>query len=1006
MYKTSNFYKNSTFFIGGALGCPDMLEYGTEPDLKRSTIVERWDFRRYQADNCYNYYILNHSLWPWYTLERPGKATDDPLTQTDPNQAILNNCQPLVNGYDALRLQFATEDAQGPDDFDLHHKPDERKAGYAPVWAYRGRPDMDEAEYLLSTYLQYTWNEDFVNGPNYTYKLKEQIPGTYPAIPLPCVRTPDGFNYGGSFPTNPNPHKPKKTSKVKCGNESGNGNTGSPTESPSPDQCAIPQFPLPQDLAYNPPSAIQPYYCPNVEKIVEPSHPFSPRHDIALLNDRDYSNMTSLKLPNPVPYKYCGSSEDTEWGYNIYNVPNAMTGQEKIMAPVVMCGIVPVDILNFRAAAFDTCIMQRINYNINQFLLLWATTEVYPGASVGLNNHMDGTGWNPPCKTRYWETDSSVECPVKMSIQQCCRIITKDVVPANFLKLRTCEGLRQSRIDNQSLQNYFHNEMEHFFPNPDSPVDHINDDTFGIFRTDNEGTSVPLYYESAQWKANDKLVNESACYNTEPYEYRFSSFFLPFFDAFNGRFVGYHMPYMRWWDTGVSAGNPRHGGSFVNTLGGFDVLIGVGREERSKQDGKDTKKLAMDEVGRSEADVSWLEAPRGSEMGRVGGWSELKAHEMWTIRRSNLFCVGRYEKLFKPGGQEALVLSKAGSGYTSVEGQQWPWSLGWRGYISDTSSNLPYGWGAVNNGSIGTGLDNALPGDIISYGINGMPQLAYVTDIGGYAVQGSDDPISGDIQAVFDKNIGKFRLGGPGGTILHPTRIYVVSWDQGKYPTSTGSTISWGMGPERTIYKKKVPTTYQQEICGFTLRLVTDSNPNETYCRLNITNDNELDPGQCMQHNCQPSCVDSDYSACVLPGSSYDWNNAGIWRPTWDVRQCPITPIPTNNNFNFDMDATYNWNDNLPLDPSVVYQSLSNAVYTNTWSWCVNAGYDPPAHWSKEYKGAQTGALTDTTLCGPTWNYRVPDDASDEEKAKALASGCSGAVLDPDAIKHFPDKQY
>src|SRR5690606_11288280 len=67
----------------------------------------------------------------------------------------------------------------------------------------------------------------------------------------------------------------------------------------------------------------------------------------------------------------------------------------------------------------------------------------------------------------------------------------------------------------------------------------------------------------------------------EPPEYRFITFFKD-----SDPDIGVRMPFMRWYDTGVSAGNPYHGGSFTNTLGAFDTLIGVGREERDKVDGK------------------------------------------------------------------------------------------------------------------------------------------------------------------------------------------------------------------------------------------------------------------------------------------------------------------------------------------------------------------------------------------------------------------------------------
>src|SRR5262249_6209111 len=137
--------------------------------------------------------------------------------------------------------------------------------------------------------------------------------------------------------------------------------------------------------------------------------------------------------------------------------------------------------------------------------------------------------------------------------------------------------------------------------------------------------------------------------------------------------LGYHMPYMRWWDTGVSDGNPRHGGSFLNTMGGWDTLIGVGREEitqedvdQYQQDQQNWQGVQFDNqdpgLWTKPEDVS----VRPSQMGRMGDIPEFYAHEMWTIRLQNDYCVGRYEKYFKPFGPEALALGRAGTGYESM----------------------------------------------------------------------------------------------------------------------------------------------------------------------------------------------------------------------------------------------------------------------------------------------------------------------------------------------------
>ena len=221
------------------------------------------------------------------------------------------------------------------------------------------------------------------------------------------------------------------------------------------------------------------------------------------------------------------------------------------------------------------------------------------------------------------------------------------------------------------------------------------------------------------------------------------------------------------------------------------------------------------------------------------------------------------------------------------------------------------------------------------------------------------------------------------------------------------------MGPERTIYKSAVPRNYSRDICNLEreglpggdneLRALTDYIPINTLpenmrwqCRENIA-EPELTNNFCVTNNCQPSCVDIDYGACVLPNGTLDWDSVLIYRPHEDIRQCPppesgalgfddegnelTIPSP------FDLNATYNWTSSwitdpitgdvrlVPPDPTVIYQSKTNQVPTNYWSWCTNEGWDAPHHYAIDYKGAQTGAITDTTMCAPTWRdhtQRVP----------------------------------
>jgi hypothetical protein len=165
------------------------------------------------------------------------------------------------------------------------------------------------------------------------------------------------------------------------------------------------------------------------------------------------------------------------------------------------------------------------------------------------------------------------------------------------------------------------------------------------------------------------------------------------------------------------------------------------------------------------------------------------------------------------------------------------------------------------------------------------------------------------------------------------------------------------MGPERTIYKSEAPLSYRMDICARSIRALAPG-PGGGSCD---SEDNALDPAACLSNDCQPSCLDTNYTACVNPGGASDWNSAAIYRPINDLRRCDVHWLSD----------TYDWQAGIatgPVPPGVVYHGVSHEVDTNVWAYCVNAGYDPPAHWSKNYRGAMTGALTDTTLCGPQWS--------------------------------------
>ncbi len=946
----SNAYRDRTDFLaGGVLSCPE-IELGET--------LENTRFQRSNADKfalmnilrakyCYNYYILNHAMRPWHILEKPGIETDDPLTKYDSDRAYLSSCQPLIDGNSAAYVQYKAHEDRFAN---------EKSFGYSPVLRYWNLPHWDEAEYILGNILQDSWN----NNRPYWQGIEEQgpYPQHYRNVSLPCIENRGGALTGFEFPPGNGGGGPGK--QCRNGQNEDNGGNDSGDNRPT----------LPPDYHYVSPPTVGKYYCPNVERINDPENPFSPRTYIAG-TDNSYSSMTferrCVEWSDPEETRCIRSSN----GYvgksgQPYQEIELEEGGPKHQVWHVTCGAVPVDILSFRSAAFDSCIKQRIEYNFQQW--------IKEGGEDMSNDERDPSQlrWYK-CKTRYWETDNYCECPVKMSIQQCCRILTKDVVPANFLKMRTTEGLRDRIRNDEEIQDLlepYGYEGDDYDPYGYDEGNPTNLEDPAAFNNDIEVHKRAL-------RVHKRMLELAGNSGTEPEEYHFRKYFTD------------HMPYMRWWDTGVASGNPYHGGSFTNTLGAFDTIIGVGREERDEQDGKNAAREARDND--FDLRASRLRAPQSSEMGRFGGWTELKAHQMQTTRRYNMSCIGRYEKLFKQGGGENFALAKAGSGYISRDGKPWPWPLGWRGYVTAPGpSQFPYAFGlseSVNN-PFRNGLDNALPGDIITYEISGVTHIAYVTDI-GFAIE------INRAQMRFDNSIEKYR-DDETGEILIPEKVFVINWDQGKFPTSTGMSISWGMGPERTIYKQKVPATNQVEFCANKMSALTDiavKNPDsgeitvDNVCRNSFgasgTGADLFLSTDCLRNQCQPSCEDPDLSSCVLPSTSAatGWDNVRIYRPDRDVRQCQnatISGAPPNSSF--DIDATYRWimdlsgsttvlgsSNRININPNVIYPYMTDKIDSNMWSYCVNSGYDAPGFYSKEYSGPQTGAITDNTLCGPQW---------------------------------------
>jgi hypothetical protein len=748
----------------------------------------------------------------------------------------------------------------------------------------------------------------------------------------------------------------------------------SPGPSPSKKECAL-YVGSPGDLIIYPQRVFKEYYCPNVESIKDATHPFSPRNDVStfvrgtsLTTDRAYSVLTSdaptvsscadpdTKIIDPT------KDRPKKYGYTNYNNPDhdfwgvntdpIRAAKRKLRFPPVQCAVVPVEIMSFRAAAFDACIMQRINYNMADWIL--NEQKKHEKNSTGKENGAVAN-WKQPCATKYYETDVGGDgkstCPLKYSIQQCCSIITKPVVPMNHLKIRTMEGIYTMNDEDRMEKRRIEGEKV--------TKDVLVEDNFLSLPDPLKSVAPPDAPMLDPYLITAKEIEKrriGSATGAEPAEYQFSHWATLYEDPGDteSRYnpddekgvVGYHMPYMRWWDTGAAAGNTTSGGdgssfsdrkywkfgSFINTLGGWDTIVGVGREGRDDDEAKFTK-------SRSEF-FSWsppfIQGTSPREAGNIGGWDELVLHQLYTMRFHNLNCIGRYEKLFKDGDADNYVHYAAGGSFNNQKQQGYSWPIGWRGYAADETNPVYDPKAATPSTGLGSNLDYAMPGDIALFTFDGIKTPAYIENIGfPPEFEAKIKAMGPNDKFIYNEAAGQWqvRSGGVNGPVVawaHPDRVYVSAWNYGKFTSSVGITNQWGTGPTRVIFRNRVPDTY---LLGNDDTLLAAKVP-----LFNLSNGAVV--------NWQPACSDPDYTVCVLPRDIVDWKATQIYRARYDIRDCGI---------NFGAPA------------------LSHLLSAASFAQCIAKGFDPPLAFRSGagtaiFKGAGTGAVTHTSYCGPAWN--------------------------------------
>ena len=609
--RTFQLFGNSAPGTRRMAACTTQIKTPREPANNR----EWAKLIRLQIDNCTSQYILRTSL-SVIQKEMPNR----PLSMDDPAKpakmvSLQSECQPL-------RMFRETQN-----------------------------------EYSPTTYLEAAWRKTMTDA-----SYRKSTPGHMKCVPcmFSDLQRAAGAAEKAILPCDREPHLPCK----------GIGSQGLVLENK-----IDPPAPM-EEVTLSQLSAVE------YEEIIDPTHPFSPRWDF-LLADRDYSNFAARWLGGSggqlataasvyaLMQTYMSDSKNTVFCAGVKEAKNENDKKKKADKEV------HVDVLEFRRGPFESALKKRVIYNnicyywdanftsgddaffyVAPLSFCWQITGfswVYPWIYAkdfdcwecfGLDGKVDDEDQHPPCTTNYLGKDLKMKLKVMMGpgglnsfnsrarcgtpMDQICRDLRRPFTPMNKLKMR--------------------------YHNPDDKDDKDKNNMVLI-------SDIPGIKDGA----------------LEGMTFR--------------EYFGNHMPYPKIWDLGQSLQkNPTSDGNNqpeLDTTGQFTAIVGIGREAAAESasknapkdaDGKTRKELFPDQRCRTmgwgglAGDLTALALGRDFRRNFTSfagvtvywpdpmtSWTEMKLYQTRTQRNVGLSCIGRYEKVFKPGSAENMMLLATGA---------------------------------------------------------------------------------------------------------------------------------------------------------------------------------------------------------------------------------------------------------------------------------------------------------------------------------------------------------
>ena len=779
---------------------------------------------RLQIDNCTNQYILNWAIYP-YQKSR-SRLVNDPTVSGDPI-TLDTECQPLKTFPES------------------------------------------ENEYSASEYLEVAWRKTLTDA---SYRKQKPILNI-PKVILDVLGG-TGFKLPPGIVGGTEPHLPEGVTLAN------------PIQPPSP----FPDVRLSMIGAHTKRTFTRADGTLaseegefSVEEINDPTHPYSPRWDYAF-TDRDYSAlvkaagyMTDEGEKNSV---YCAGVHKSEESDKVKKAND----------------MVKVDVLSFREKAFTAGIANRVAFNMIcqkdedgddtedfPFLKTMALSYCYFITEVSMiefavscyfgdcdltilqakkracwkcfklkeDEDVDDEETHPPCSTHHGGKD--------LKIKAICNIFSPCIpgLRNGFGRTASCNVIPPfGRKGDQNIDTLCNNLRKPFTP--------LN--------------KLKMRYHNPNDKENMSLKEGV------PEGYQFQHYF------------GNHMPYPRLWDTGTSLHRSnvqdRNYQDPNDTTGQFTTIVGVGREGATDKATSEEKKAHVDERcmlggwgglnggGYSTGDLikdyginedgtfptaSYLAThPPLSMTGLkpmainlpdpITSWTELKLYQARTERNANISCIGRYEKVYKSGSSENLILAALGGEWTRIIVQKCPkdksktdqsctfmslkeyndstkdpqayytipqskqesWPLAWRGYMAAGTGTAAYQTANLMPSGVARNVAMATAAGITQFPQLGNATTAAITSIAGLhnaqlgdvvmlprggAVDGMTKPALAKVGLVAEVSWGP-ECNQNNTDTSKKTKCFVrlLEADNGKWPDTCGTTDTWGQMKTRYIY--------------------------------------------------------------------------------------------------------------------------------------------------------------------------------------------------------------